>query len=337
MFDLFYVESPLQLLTAIKARDELAHNPVLIIKLGKNTRKSNNQQIMALINPNDWSRVHFINESNQVGALSELKYLLTTLQLHLRYKAKIRRYFFGELRNIYMAILGKSLKPQELILLDDGAFTITAQLHFIKNNILPYNHKHQAKVTKLYNFLLGIDLDKFDVPNLYSFFNFDGLMIDGQVNYHKDNQKRNIKIESNDVYFFGSKFAEAGILSEETELLVIEKTFKLYPNKKVHYIPHRDEHDKKLERVIQLGGQILNLGGPAENFFDSTEVMPEIVVACYSTVLYSCFARFSNVKTVAIDIRPLLLLESIKNNVENVYRYYKKTGITVENVHPIAK
>lgn len=332
MFDLFYVESPLQLLTAIKARRELAKNPVLIIKLGAEARKSNNQQIMALIDKNDWHQVHFIYESNQGGPTGELKYLLTTLKLHFRYKSKVRRYFFGELRNIYMAILGKSIRPQELILLDDGAFTITAQLHFITNNILPYQHKHRAKITKLYDFLLRINLADFAVPNLYSFFNFDGLMLDGQVNYHKDKPKRHVQIKTNDVYFFGSKFSEAGILNEEAELKVFEETLTFYANKKVHYIPHRDEQPQKLERVVQLGGHILNLGGPAERFFDETDIMPEVVVACYSTVLYSCFSRFSNVHTVAVDIRPFLLLDSIKLNVENVYRYYEKTGIVIKYV-----
>jgi hypothetical protein len=335
MTDLYYVESPLQLLTALDARKTLSSSAVLIVKIAPElNRTANNDQLMALIQEEDWLKVHFARGS-EIRVLDGLIMFLRILKYYWQYKNKIKRYFIGDLRSINMAVLAKSIRPEETVLLDDGAFTIIAQLHFIKNKIIPYNS--DKLICKVYEFLQSIDLSLPTTPNLYSFFNFDELLVDGQVNYHKDKTKRHIQVEPNDVYFFGSKFSEAGILTEDAELMVIEETFKLYVNKKIYYIPHRDEEVKKLEMVKQFGGQILNLDGPAENFFDTTNVMPKIVVACYSTVLYSCFSRFSNVKTVAIDIRPLLLLESIKQNVENVYRYYEKTGIAVEYVQQTNK
>ncbi len=328
-FDLFYVESPLQFMSAIKAREISTEKSVLVLNLAEAGRESHNSQIRALLKADEWDTVHLFTASKYKYVNTALT-LFKTLFLHNKYKGCVNRYFYGEFRSLAMTVLSRSLSPDETILLDDGAYTIAAQLRFIKKGIAAFNADNiEGRILAK---LLNIDYHTNHAPHLFSFFDFRGMLVEGQVNYHQPKLKSVPKLDDEAVYYFGSKFSEASILVAEDELAVAKAIKAKYSEKRCFYLPHRDETKQKLATLSAMGFEILSLGKPAEVFFDETDVMPGTLVSCYSTVLYSCYSRFNGIDLVAVDIRHLISNELIRNNASTVYEYYKQLSINVETL-----
>jgi hypothetical protein len=327
MFDLYFVESPLQLLSAIEAKRIFAHKSILIVNISNITISDN--QIMALLKDDEWFKIHILKRSKN-RRWNTLLTISRTILLYFKYQSKIRNYCYGEFRNIDMTALGVALKPEKLILLDDGTFTITAQNHYIKNNKTAFNVNTITPF--IYSNFFKIDLKVALVPDLFSFFDFKDSLLDGQTNYFQKQQKKKIKLDLNKVYYFGSKSSEAGHLALDTELMILRFVIKRYNQYKIQYIPHRGESSSKLELIKQLGYTVEPLGCPAELFFDETEVMPHTIISCYSTTLYSCFSRFSNVNIISIDILTHIIDSDARINAECIYSYYKDIGMYIENM-----
>lgn len=326
MFDFFCVQSPLQLSSAISAAKKFNdREKVLLVCLSGGDRLNNDSQMMSLIDHNDWMDVIFHKKKNVI--VKDFFQYVRLMALKKRYAGKIGRFFFGEYRDFNMALIGAVLQPQEKILLDDGAFTITAQNHFIKNNIFPFEKKVKKLKYRRFSSLLKNEKH----PNLYSFF--DLALVDKQVNYYESGSfKKDVSINNNEIYFFGSKFSERNYMGMETELDILYKTFKKYSSCKIYYIPHRDESQKKIRLIKKIGYEIKELGVGAECFFDRTHVMPHMVISYFSTVLYSCFIRFNNVSILSLDVRGELLSDYWRKSAETIYHYYDEIGIEVSNV-----
>lgn len=221
-----------------------------------------------------------------------------------------------------MALANRLLSPGESILLDDGSFTITAQNHYIKNAILPYPN---SNIYKVFGFLV----QELATPNLYSFYDFDSSLIDGQVNYYIHPVRKCIEFNKKELFFFGSKLSEARNIHLKDELYILSKVPELYLNYKLIYIPHRDENNDKLNSISKLGFEIKSLNKPAEVYFDEITTMPETVLSYYSTVLYSCYIRFNNIEIKSINIESYLLQDSSKLNAKEIYEYYKTIDIEI--------
>jgi len=333
MYNIFYVESPLQLLSAINAKIIFQGKSILIINISSEVRANNAEQINALLNEDDWLKIHRQKQYKNRYLLMFFSFF-RMLVLFFKYKNKVDRFCFGEFRNIDMTILGSLINANEQILLDDGTFTITAQRHYIKKNKLPFEIGASGIKLKLlfYRLFFGWKLDGIKSPNLCSFFDLGKYMLDDQINYFKTIPPQKIPLDENTIYYFGSKFSEAGYLDQSCELDILKFIFKEYCGENIYYIPHRDESSSKLELVQKIGYKIKNLGCPAEVFFNETKVMPLSVISSYSTTLYSCFMKFSNVNVVAIDIREYIKHDAAKINADNIYPYYQDIGIKVKKI-----
>lgn len=321
MYHFFNIESPLQMMSAISAAKKFDDRKnVLLVNLSKGSRKNNDSQIMDLIDYKFWDQV--IIQKKSSGFIKDFLTIYRMLSLKKKYKGKIDKYFFGEYRNFNMALVSGLIEPKERVLLDDGSFTITAQNYFIKNNHYPYSKKLKNKIFKSL-------LTKNVRPNLYSFFKLD--LIDGQVNYYDFSVKKDVLVNDNEAYFFGSKFSETKNMLLKDELKVLEDTINNFSNYNVIYIPHRDEKEEKLEKIKKMGYKIKNLGKPAELFFDETDIMPKLVISYYSTTLYTCYIRFNNVEIVSINVEKQLLKKNSKVSAHEIYKYYDELGIEVFN------
>lgn len=317
MYNIYFIESPLQLLSATSARKKFGGESILIVYLGGNGKNNNNNQILDSLD-SGWDSVFYIKKETNYFSLAKV-FVLKILLLAFKYRGKVNKYFFGEYRNVDMVIFGDILKPKDKVLLDDGSFTITAQKKYIRNKSYPYKKSKKSKIFFLNN-------RKYFTPNLYSFFDLDQYLVSGQVNYFKPPVKKNINIESEVVYFFGSKFTENNSIKSIDEIELLSKVIEMYVGFDVFYIPHRDESKEKIDKIKMLGYKVKYLGEAAEKYFDKTEVMPEVVVSYYSTVLYSCYIRFENVRVQSINVERLLLKEHDKINAKEIYKYYDDLG-----------
>jgi hypothetical protein len=175
-------------------------------------------------------------------------------------------------------------------------------------------------------------INNLERPDLYSFFKFSTTSLNNQINYFEHTAKIDIPVNKNQAYFFGSKFSESKDMSLENELDVLTRFSSLYSDLEISYIPHRDETEIKLKKIERLGFHIKRLFKPAEIYFDETKVMPEYVISYYSTVLYSSFIRFNNVKIISINVRDKLNHTHSNINSKYIYKFYDDIGIPVLSV-----
>jgi hypothetical protein len=93
MYNLFYVESPLQLLSAISALNKFNSNKaILIVNLSSGDRLAHDTQIRALIGP-EWAKV-YIRRQSKYKPLSLLWQLQLFFYFRVKYNEKINLFFF---------------------------------------------------------------------------------------------------------------------------------------------------------------------------------------------------------------------------------------------------
>jgi len=319
MFNLFYIESPLQILSAIEAAKKFGgRKTILIVGLSKGDRVNNDSQIKELVKSYCWDRIFYIEQKS--GRWKNLFTLYNSYKFSFLYKGKIDKYFFGEYRSLPMALLGVFLQPNEFILMDDGSFTITAQNYYIRKGIIPYSRKTLFKFFEK-------KFKSINVPNLFSFYKLE--LKEGQVNYYELPEKYEVKIDQGTAFFFGSKFSESNSMLLSDELSILKEVKGKYKDYSFFYIPHRDESEHKLTEITKLGYLIKKLKKPAEVYFDEVDVMPEVVFSYYSTVLYSSYIRFDNVKLVSVDVFEKLTSGKAKLNAKEIYKYYDEISISI--------
>lgn len=319
MFNLFYIESPLQILSAIEAAKKFnERKAILIVGLSKGDRVNNDLQIEELVDSFCWERIFYIEQKS--GRWRNFFTLYNSFKYSFLYKGKVDKYFFGEYRSLPMALLGVFLKPNDFVLMDDGSFTITAQNFYIRNGVFPYARKTLFKLFKK-------KFDSIRIPDLFSFYKLK--LIGGQVNYYELPKKIEVEIDKGVAFFFGSKFSESKTMSFIDELLILEEVKNKYKSYKFFYIPHRDESKNKLDEISNLGFFVKKLGGPAEVYFDSVSIMPEMVFSYYSTVLYSCYIRFENVKLISVNVYGRLKNRKARLNAKEIYKYYDEISIPI--------
>ncbi len=324
-FNLFFVQSPLQLESATQARDslEISNSIIFIDIYGKNYK--NYSQIMNALD-NKWDKAYISHSKNIL--LMYTSYIFFLLKLWFKYRQKVERFFYGDYRSPDYAIYESIISPRESILLDDGAVTIAMQKAFIKRK------KSVFEIKTLKHKVFKKILAKSRVPNLFTFFEVDMFMLPNQVNYYKNkNEHRVISTTSSYYYFIGTKLSEADYMKESDELRILNVVFNEYRNKKLLYIPHRGESEEKLNKIKGIGFEIKNLNQPLETYYSTTNVMPGKVLSYYSTALYTCYLKFnSQVDLIAFDIRQYLTPKVSLENINIVYDYYEDLGIEVKAI-----
>ncbi|MBA6409106.1 MULTISPECIES: hypothetical protein [unclassified Pseudoalteromonas] len=325
-FNIFFVESPLQLISATQVRDLLKIKKTIIFINIHEKNNNNHKQIMSELD-SKWAKVHIFYNTNLY--LGYFLYFSFLFKLFFKYRNRVERLFYGEYRNPDYAIYEACIAPRESILLDDGAVTIAMQKKFIKQNKSVFEIKGLKK--KLFKKLLL----KPRKPNLFTFFDLSMFMLPGQTNYYNyKSKKENHKISvDNSHYFIGGKLSEAGYMKENDELYVLSTIFKHYYIDDFYYIPHREESEKKLNKIKKIGFKIKNLNQPIENYYLSTNIMPVKVLSYYSTALYTCYLNFnSQVDLVAVDVREYLTSKVSLENVNIVYDYYADIGMEIKKI-----
>jgi hypothetical protein len=320
--NLFFVETPLQLISATQARDSLnIYNASVFINV-KDKSSNNHMQIIDELD-NKWDEIHFICKRQRY--LKHVLYVMMLFKLFIKYKNNVERFFYGEYRSLDYAIYESIISPNESILLDDGSITIAIQKNYIQKR------KNIFEVKGLKANIFKKILSKCRTPNLFSFFDLRNNMLPEQINYCcQDINVRSVSI-IDCFYFVGSKLSEAGYMSRNDELSILSVIFKQFKCSDFYYIPHRGESNEKLTEIEAIGYKLKILNQPLETFYKATAVMPKYIISYYSTALYTCYLTFgAQVNIVAVDVRKYLTSRVSLHNVDTVYDYYLDIGITIK-------
>ncbi|KAB2823161.1 hypothetical protein [Aliivibrio finisterrensis] len=333
MNDLYIIESPLQLLSAQDALALSGRNACLIVNFGINEK--NNEQIRNVLEKSLWTEVHY-NTRRKSRCFELMSSLKKMSYYSLIYKRSFFDIYIGDYRNIESLTIASVLKHDRIVLLDDGIWTLIAQNRFISKGKIPYFERNKIAYIRYFLYcLFSLRKINYDLsPNLYTTFDFGSSLLKNQVNLKPKLAKRNVNITKNKVYFYGGKLSESKILeSIETELEILEKVYFYLKRDydRIYYVPHRGEGDLKLKRLEIIGFEVKVINKPAELYFRHSSSMPEKVCSFFSTVLHSSAMEFNDVIIESIDIRSHVV--SRKEDIDDVYTYFRDIDILVTNLH----
>lgn len=302
---------------------------MLVILNSRSGSDESDRQLRNLVG-NGWARVLWIRRL-KFKVIDELSVCFNLILLVFRYRGKCKSYCFGEYRIIWSHLLGLGLGVGESILLDDGAVTISIQQQLFSGQ--SFVVKKLSVLDKLRCFLFralfSVKLEALKVPNLYSFFDFTNMLVEGQVNYKRLGDPQYVKLEYGVVYFFGSKYSEAGLMGVDEELRLILRALSRFEGEKVLYFSHRDDSSEKLQRLVSCGVNVISLNQPAETYFGQKKEFPSTIAGFWTTVLYSLSSKYKFARVVSFDNSSSIKVLSEKERAKVIYDYYKCSGIEV--------
>ena len=330
--NVYIVESPTQLMSAIEAKNTQSGKNTLIVNYGNSNRVENQKQIQQLVNSSVWDHVFRIRQSSN-QYLNLFLFLFYLLKFRLKFNKSKTKVCIGEYRNYFFCLIAKVVSKEKIVLLDDGSVTIMLQKkHFSKGVGLRSYYKNTKSyiLFLIYSYLFAFDFDD-SPPNLFSVFNLDAWLFSQQKNIRRKSIPNEVSLLDR-FYFFGAKYSEAGLLDLKVELELLKNAFdysyKKY-GKAVVYISHRDDSTEKLEVISSLGVEVKSLGQPCEEYFKIHECAPRYIGGFYSTSLISLPSMFKVDSVISFYLTKYLTTELSKKNVSYIYEYLESIGTEV--------
>lgn len=300
---LFLVESPLQLLCAVEAKLFFnISNEFFIIRLSGNN--SNDNQMIKLVNIfslNGRVKYIIINSKNR-NIQDYLKVIFYKITYYIKFK-NYSKIFIGNFESSFFKLITKAVDKKRIILLDDGAKTLSIQNKFSNNYSMDF----------------------------FSFFNLTPYS--NQKIFHNDFSELRKKILNyqfeDKIILLGSKFAEVGLLTEEKYINCIENISNYFKNQGIIYVVHRGENLNKLEKLKKSLPNIIieELDYPVELYGFNKLKIPKLVVSFHSTALFTMRVIY-NCETISFKFN----YKSSKHDkdINEVYDFYKKYMKVIE-------
>jgi len=337
--DIFVVSSPYQVLSAFEARLYFGSTSnILIVSLPSDSDMISSRQICDVVERTAWDEVYFVypQSSNKLyGVLKRWWILLRFMFLH---NFNCHRFFIGDFRVQWKHYLRSVVRPDEVILIDDGSASVGVFNDYLSNGEL-YPKKDNALkefFEKLLYFpfvLRRSSSDNFAVFTSYSFPETSDITI-----FHNDFSNLKSLFSSSEksinnslVWFIGSPYSEKGVLEYDYEVEFLATCIRWLEEKglEVTYVAHRFDSCKKLAFIRRaLGIKVKQLALPVEVYALSGEEVPGSVAAVYSSVLETLpkIVKFNEAYSFRLPHADSL------EYISDIYSYYESIGITVVRV-----
>ncbi|RLA83865.1 MAG: hypothetical protein DRG78_03115 [Epsilonproteobacteria bacterium] len=334
--NLFIVESPFQLLSAIEANNYFKETSILIVKY--NMEEKNNTQLSSIINKfSNFGKVIEIKATKtNYDANLKLFFLLVKLKKENIFYNKI---FIGEYRSYHMRKFFDILNPDECFVLDDGNIIFSVIKYIINKKDEYYFDGIKGKIKKsIYSmqvFYLGLAKYKIrrDI-SIFTCFNINS-ELNTKIIKHNFNHIKSIGSahSSKDiVYFYGANLEELGI-NKEVEIKYLMYVVKYYNNidYKIMYVSHRKETKEKLLYIEnRLAIPIIKNIYPAEIQLILDDVVPRHISSFVSSVLITLPILYNFDSVISFSFKIDNIIEKYKEELSVVKEEYKKTIKVVE-------
>ncbi len=336
MKSLFFVSSPLEMISAIEAREKfnINDNELVLYLLDKDIPIVD--YILSLSKP--WNKIDRIYRNyDNLGNrwLSYLKkykknkyeYLFTTsmpFTAHFLFNINYKSHFFLDdgtltLTNITYFKKKQNLKNQISLFIAEGkgAFKWKKKefIYFLKGHRLRGNWK-KLSVFTFFDIKVGKNMNI--VKNELLWFN--GIK-----------KEKKIKVINNTVYIIGSSMPDENIISKEYYFELLSRIQKKFSSKNIYYIPHRWEKEQKILAIKkQFGFTIKPNKSIIEIDFLMQNQIPEIVAGTISTALFTIKKLYPETKvySTSLDIEKVL---DKKTAIESILTYQKNMFLEIKN------
>lgn len=330
--NIFFVESPLQYLSAVEAQEcfRLAPETCLLI-INEGVSKHNLEQILNIVKPERWKAKHIL--SGPANRVTDLK-KMAKLWPFVKAQGRIDRFFMGEYRSKLMRFAAHASQCDDIYLLDDGNASLLAY-HYLKDRVFEqkatgFIRRHLDAI----NALIGVkDILRLTFFTAYKLEPFDFVSVKVNTYAHLASSLDSLEV-SGEVYFLGQPFLEKNELDASYYYEYLALIKKHFQGKPVIYISHRREGKEKLQFIQDsLGFEIRQFNAPIELVFCRENQIPSVLASFFSSALTSCHSMFgSKLKITAFYIDPQHINShyfpirnfSDKRHVSNIYRYISK-------------
>lgn len=130
------------------------------------------------------------------------------------------------------------------------------------------------------------------------------------------------------IYIIGQPMIDKGMVTEEYYLSLIEKICIHFHNKKIIYIPHRDEDVSRFGLLESKNISIDDLNGPIEQYFLKNNIFPNIVIGFFSSALANLdFIFHEKTECYYCNISEHQLINDYKETVIQTVEYFKHTNV----------
>ncbi len=326
MYNLYIVHSPLQILSAIEAKNHfnLKNNILLIVK---NKLPKNNELMSNVLQYSKWDKIVELNYNknskfiNTVKLIKELKYY------------SYKYIFTGNVGNTNEAIIS-NLNKEKKFLIDDGTATLVYHKENSKNK--PNNISSTFSIRKLRYKLFLLKHNKVKDLSYFTFFNIKPYnnedIIKNDFAYLKEKFLNSSKKLHNTVYIIGQSIGNLYI-SNELYLIYIKQIIQDNSNKKIVYFPHRYEDLHIL--LNELGSENFSIKEsilPIELEILSSNSYPESIVSFFSTALFTLNILLDDTDVSSYVIEYDKVLKNL-NTVETCYTEIDSENITLKLLH----
>jgi hypothetical protein len=338
--NLFVVESPLQALIALELNLRFKGDKNGIVYRVAENRERNNRQIEDIISRGSWSfkkRISF----NDSSVLSSHKSILRELNCFRKIFSKgTGQLFIGEFRSQWMHFMRTAVSPKKTILMDDGAATLISKRKYIDKGIyfpeeLWRTQSLLKRIVKriIYRKFLTSPILRKPVFFASAFLRSESIYPISFSEIKKIFESKKVSKSKPTVFFFGSKYSEAKIISLKYEINFLQRVKGFYSksNLDIIYCAHRDESKAKLSLIEnELKFKVVAPDSPAEVFLLGQVGGVTEVAGAYSSVLNNVKVIFPEIMVRAFYLNPEEINIKNRNDISNVYRHYKIEGINVE-------
>lgn len=334
MANLYIVESPFQMLSALEARERFGGYSVLIHRLHPNP--SVNAHARKLMEFGHWGQVFELGEncSMRGGRLRQYRLLIELKRRGLEWQ----RIFVGEVRSWAATRLVDLLNPPEVLVLDDGNATLAvhAEMAPEKGGRSSAIGRLVSPRAELLDKILGGLFRPFtnrgnDLYGHFTCFDLVPHCPEQQIVKHQFENLRRLTASKHtnekEVLFFGGPLAEIGVLVLQEELAYLKQIRRYYAGhgQVVKYVPHRRESSNKLEQICGLGYVVERFDAPAEIAILGRQNLPARVASFYSTALYSVSRLVDLQGADAFLLEEQLIGARHRDEVRHVYDAYRQT------------
>lgn len=293
---LFFIESPLHLLNAFEAVHTFKYTKYqYIIRLS--SKEMNDKQLVNLthILNIEEDKIQYIDIRDTQKTLKDYVYILWYGIKYL-FVSPNKQVFIGNHTSGFLKVIMRQFKLKNIILLDDGAKTLSIQKGFTKENF--------------YNLFTMYRLDKVEGQKIFK----------NEYIETKARLKELVR-DSKKILFLGTKLSEFHIIKESYYLSLMRKFSERYKDKTIIYIPHREENKEKIKQLEKFKNlKIKYVNYPIELYGVYETVIPSKVSSFYSTALFT----MQNIYGIeAESIKFNYSQSKHKAAIDEVYDYYK--------------
>jgi hypothetical protein len=339
--DVLIVESPLQLLSAIEAIKyfDFKRTCLIVRYADARRRKRHNSHIDEVLKMYDFNRVIKLRNSSS-NTLNKLLKFNSYLWFRINRKS-IRKLAIGEWRSEWMQRCTEIAQKDSVILLDDGVIVVDILRNKIEKGVNFNVNTDRSKSVKqrLKTLIFSILGTKGVYDKKYHLFTAffsktDSKTVQITPNRYEFVRSKVEDVNADGIYYFGTKYSEAGYFPLSVELRFLGHVFStlsnLYPteqaqeNNRILYVPHRDDSVTKLEAVKEIGFDVTPLNCPAEIYFFLMKKKPKVIAGAFTTAV-------ANVSTIykpdAVHLFKLPIEEIAKEkreHVESIYKFYEE-------------